>query len=85
MKNCSNVFFILMGVIAVASVINGIIGAINGDYVRCKTSFMLSLICLTEIKLTTLEAMVYSQHKTIGAMIEALGLLCRIEVVEDEE
>lgn len=76
---------VLMVVLAVVFVVSAVVDGIHGDIVDMRLNLMWSVICIMQVRVELLFDTVKHNHETIGRMIELLGLMCRIEVVEDEE
>lgn len=85
MSKVRNATVALMTVLAVIFVVSAVVDGIHGDIVDMRLNLMWSVICIMQVRVELLFDAVKHNHETIGKMIELLGLMCRIEVVEDEE
>lgn len=76
---------IVLGFIVGMFFVLAIIDCMDGNGLSARMNLLWCIVFLMQIRFEMLEDVIDSQHETIGSMIELLGLMCRVEVVEDEE
>ena len=76
---------IVLGFIIGMFFVLAIIDCMNGNGLSARLNLLWCIVFLMQIRFEMLEDLVDGQNETIGKMVELLGLMCRIEVVEDEK
>ena len=79
MKKASKIADIIMGVTAVLFLISAVVHAVHGENQEVRMDLLWSVVCVVNLRVSTLGSVYESLNDVVGEMIELLGVMIGVK------